>query len=243
MVNDWFYRWLEFHQRLHPHRSWVRAESSDAPEFYQGWIEALARMGATEDLARQASKDLQAGDPGFPNKHLGAIQSAIRNLRRTVTAGHAAPVVSPEQQRCAALSAGCPECDGTGWARRRVLFDNLAAFGPSMVDMFCRCPLGRWRTRTDPDLTREPFHRCYDDLQAHPDLWDPALSFPVWSEVVCLHDLEDDGIGGPYRYLKPGEECEKTFRPREDARSFLKKVKDATPQTVPEGVETQGVKP
>ncbi len=177
-VNEWFFQWLEFHQMLHPNRQWMRGENPNACEFYAGWIESLQNIGVTYDLAQRASRHLQENPPKFLNEQLPAIRNAIFELRKaestSVTQGP--DRVTPEQVQAAIKSNDCPECEGTGWARRQAHWPSLR--WTPMVDMFCRCPHGRWRKQNDPDVAKG---RNYDDLQAWPAIWNPGLDSPLWS--------------------------------------------------------------
>jgi hypothetical protein len=202
-VDEWFIDWIDYHQLLHPHRGWVKASDPDGPDFYAGWIEAFERLGATEDLCRRASRALQANPPKFLNNHLPELKSAIIEMRKTSAIGAASPGerVDPEQVKAAIASHGCPECDGTGWATRRAhwpLFDWML-----VVQMFCRCPHGRWRRANDRDVA-EGRPRNYDDLQARPELWNQNLSFPSWGNRPSRPDVEmEETTIGQWRYLDP----------------------------------------
>ena len=201
-VDEWFFQWLEYHQMLHRNRQWIRSENPNAPEIYAGWIESFERIGATSELAHRASRRLQENPPKFLNEHLPAIRHAIFELRKSesTTATQGPERATPDQVQAAIESHECPECDGTGWARRQAYWPSLR-WSP-FVDMFCRCPHGRWRKITDADLRTDG--RNYDDLQAWPSLWNPDLTFPLWSnrpvkpESIAIPETE-----GKWHYLPP----------------------------------------
>jgi hypothetical protein len=175
-VYEWFGRWMRYHQRLYQHlKGWVDPGDD---EYYLGWVEALARAGATEDLAMHASRLLQARK-AFRSDHLAMLVEIVGDLRRKAAEAGATrlPVYTAEQLDAMQASAACPECDGTGWARRRAAWHSIPR--PFVVDLYCRCPHGRWR-RLGADGN-------HDDLQGRPELWDPALDSPTWSaEATAL---------------------------------------------------------
>lgn len=203
-VDEWFFQWLEFHQMLHPNRQWMRGDQPNAFEFYTGWIESFERIGATLDVAQRASRNLQENPPKFLNEHLPAIKNAIGELKRveaTVAATGGMDRPSPEQVEAAMRSNDCPECQGTGWARRQAHWPSHS--WTPMLDMFCRCPHGRWRKANDPDLATG---RNYDDLQAWPSIWDSSLNSPLWSnKPVTAESIADPDTENQWYYLPPSE--------------------------------------
>lgn len=214
-VNDWFFEWLEYHQMLHPHRGWMRGENPNALEFYAGWIACFEGIGVTLDVARQASRNLQEDPPKFLNEQLPRLKTAIFGIKSlaatTPTGGVQHP--NPEQVRASIESHGCPECEGTGWARRHAYWPSLR-WSPC-VDMFCRCPHGRWRKANDPDL-RTPDGRNYDDLQAWPSIWNPDLAFHLWTDrPVKPESIADPETERLWHYLPPGQSVpgQSSFRP------------------------------
>jgi hypothetical protein len=205
-VDRWFFGWLEYHQKINPGK-WVRATDFGARDVYLGWMEAFAKAKATDDVARLASRRLQSVGPGYPSSHLSKLLPLIADVRREqFTARDRDPgAASPEAARAQAASADCPECKGEGWARRK-LFCRPVPRAATVV-LFCRCPMGRHLKAHDPELTRGERVRLHDDLQAQPDLWDPSLWHPSWSEWPCDHDLNlspDDAAR--VRYVLPGED-------------------------------------
>jgi hypothetical protein len=188
-VYEWFGRWMRYHQRLYQHlKGWVDPGDD---EYYLGWVEALARAGATEDLAMHASRLLQARK-AFRSDHLAMLVEIVGDLRRKAAEAGATrlPVYTAEQLDAMQASAACPECDGTGWARRRAAWHSIPR--PFVVDLYCRCPHGRWR-RLGADGN-------HDDLQGRPELWDPALDSPTWSAEATAPTVPDDREGR-WRYL------------------------------------------
>lgn len=113
----------------------------------------------------------------------------------TAAAVRMVPVPAQPDARAAAASRDCPECKGSGWASRRAAWHSLPR--PFVVDLFCRCPLGRWRKAHDPDPRRN-----HDDLQARPQLWDSRLTHPTWRDRPTEPDVDIDAdCAGKWRYL------------------------------------------
>ena len=72
-----------------------------------------------------------------------------------------------------------------------------------MVDMFCRCPHGRWRKDNDPDLDKG---RNYDDLQAWPAIWNSGVNFPLWSsKPVSAESIAEPDTERQWFYVPPGQ--------------------------------------
>lgn len=213
-VREWFFTWLEYHQFLHPHRNWIKPEHINAGTFYAGWIETLEAFGATEELCRRASRKLQEASPKFLNNHLPDLKSVLIDFRKSAPLGIVTgdgDYVNPEQVKAATASHECPECNGTGWATRRAYWPSFD-WMPT-VDMFCRCPHGRWRRINDPDLAQgKP--RNHDDLQAHPELWNSEIGFSLWSARPTNPDVDIEDMAGQWRYLKPGEAAPEGARTR-----------------------------
>jgi hypothetical protein len=93
-------------------------------------------------------------------------------------------------------SADCPECKGTGWAKRRAAWHSLVR--PFVVELGCRCPLGAWRIGQDDGMR--------DALQSNPDVWDSRLSHRTWSKRPSPSPLiPDPDSDGKWRYLHPDE--------------------------------------
>lgn|GEM_PF-3924936 len=202
-IEQWFFRWLDHHQFLHPNRGWVTTGHPDAFTFYVGWMECFTRMGATEEICNAASKRMQENPPRFLNEHMPAIKLAIAEVRREQQASSVSSPDQPsrEQLKASLDSHSCPECDGTGWALRQAHWPSLR--WTPRVCMFCRCPHGRWRKRNDPDLSGSD-GRNYDDLQAHPAIWNHKLSFPLWSDRPVSPEVLTD-CESEWYYVAPGE--------------------------------------
>lgn len=174
----WFANWMDYHQKLHPDRRWVNPHDRDSGEVYQGWMEAFDRIGATENLAKQASRRLQAQKLFF-NEHLARMVEAIGDLKRTIPAGPSA-LSAPEPGLIAAslASQGCPACNGSGWEMRRAKWHSIPR--PFTVRVACFCPCGRWRKANGEDPEPDP------ELA---DLWhylDPDESAPA---PLASHDV------------------------------------------------------
>lgn len=170
-VSRWFTNWLSYHQKLHPDRKWINPDDPDAYEHYEGWIEAFDQVGATEDLARLASKRLQARKFYF-NEHLAKLIEIIGDLKRTQPVGPS--VVSapdPELLEASLKSANCPHCQGSGWETRRFLWHSFSR--PVKVQVACSCLAGRWRKNhgedPDPDPELAGLWRYLDPEESAPE--------------------------------------------------------------------------
>jgi hypothetical protein len=109
-----------------------------------------------------------------------------------------APVPAQPDGRSVEASRDCPECKGSGWAKRQAQWHSMAR--PFTVTLFCRCPLGAWRHAHDPDPRRN-----HDALQARPEIWDARLSHPTWTDRPIAPDVDVDAdCEGLWHYLPPG---------------------------------------
>lgn len=106
--------------------------------------------------------------------------------------------VAPQPDRDAVeASMDCPECEGTGWAKRRALWHSMDR--PYLIILTCRCPLGAWRSAHDEQ-------GMYDSLQANPRVWDGTLSHPTWTRrAIDSPCITAEGTDGEWRYLHPSE--------------------------------------
>lgn len=222
-VLSWFTRWMHYHQRLFQHlKGWV---DPDDDVYYQGWVEALAKAGATEALAMSASRVLQTRK-AFRSDHLAMILEIVGDLRRKMAelGASKAPAYTAEQVDAAEASASCPECEGRGWARRRFKWHSFPR--PFVVDLYCRCPHGRWRRANDNSDN-------FDDLQGRPALWDPALSSPLWSDEPTPFPLIPDDPAGKWRYLGVGEAAPEPAVPAALAGKVAEGIRRVAPSPAP----------
>jgi hypothetical protein len=230
-VSRWFFSWLEYHQFLHPGR-WVKPNEAHALDFYEGWIGSLRRAGATKEQARESSRLLQAKKPGYPSTHLASLLDILREIRGGSAEGPSPAEVGPPPVPGGlyAECRDCPECEGRGWARRRLKVHNLPR--PFVVDLFCRCSAGRWRKENDVELTRGLRLRLHDDLQSIPGLWDARLKpHRTWKNRPCLHDMElEPGTEENLHYLPPGEPAPAPARPRDVAAMLANPAPKPEPQ-------------
>lgn len=200
-VLRWFPGWLDFHQFLFRHLSFVDYKETRGPVYYAAWIEEFGRLDATYDLAAGASKALQRRDDlqDSIGHHLPALCAMIARLSTELSAR--APRVMTIGERARSESRDCPECRGTGLARRRTV---MAGFPWNLaVCLYCRCPLGRYLLDRDQTSEAPP---CYDDLQALPELWSNRVSHASWSDrpaARARQAFEPNEFG--VRYLRPGE--------------------------------------
>lgn len=211
-VMEWFFRpWLKSHQEIHGSRYWVKWDADEAIVHYRGWVEAFERWRVTPEEADEVTRRLQEiGVPG-PNKQLPVIKDALYSLRRSrkvkddkpATETRSAGEIAAEER-----SGGCPECTDeksrrpTGWARRRFKADGFpwALF----VELYCRCPLGRFRERSAPDRGAGEA-RHFSDLQLLMELWDGTLHHDSWDySDPPVPSYHVQGVHGG-RYLTPRE--------------------------------------
>lgn len=207
----WFVAWVEYHQDLHPHRDWPDPHTEAGLRYFEGWIEAFDRRGFVREELDAATRRLQADPPSHPNRHLKALIDQAAAARREWAAAEVGrPVDAPSavQLEASLASANCPECDGTGWAKRRATWHSVSR--PLILDFFCRCPHGRWREANDPGRRENPDDRNFDDLQAHPELWHPEWTFAAWSSRPSSQYIEPDSR---LRYLAPGEPAPEPIAP------------------------------
>jgi hypothetical protein len=155
-VSMWFAQWMVYHQSLHPDRRWVDPSSGAGFDFYQGWIEAFEEVGATEELARQASRKLQARKFYF-NEHLARVVEVIGDRKRSQSVASASSPASlphPELVAASLRSRHCLRCQGSGWELRRFLWHEQPR--PFTVQVACSCEAGRWRKAHGHDPDPEP---------------------------------------------------------------------------------------
>lgn len=225
-VNDWLPEFVAEHRIRHPHAGLPPYDTEEGRVVYESWRSNFVRRGIHDlDVATAASEMLAAEDH-YPKDHLKLLCGFAVAVYRERSPAAAAKPSAPEfptspPPGVTAASRGCPECRGTGWARRHAVWLTMRrAF---LLDLFCRCPAGRWRKEFDPELRKPGGCRQHDDLQARPELWDAGLRFAAWDEWPCPHDLElPEGTEGKWRYLEPGEPTP-TFD-REDLADCLKQT-------------------
>ena len=189
LVKDWILGFLKRYKAILAPSDWPTGENPDELRFYLGaWVTALGRQfpKVAEAEADAALERLVLDPPRFRSEHIPAFIQAIHELRRQAQTT-AMLTAGPSQAECTARdqSRDCPECMGSGWARRRVKWHSAPR--PFLLDLFCRCPLGRWRIMLD--VAR---HRSFDDLQARPDLWHPDRDHPTWSSRPLPPEVDVD---------------------------------------------------
>lgn len=205
-VEEWFPAWLEAHLMRHPNSNLPASESEEGQTVYSAWVKLFRRHGVHDaEIATEASERLLLAPPR-PREHFSRLLDAARDAYRA----RAARVLADEHRpapglaEASVLSAGCPECQGVGWATRRGKWHSMARI--FSLALFCRCPAGRWRKAHDPELTRGDQVRQHDDLQARPALWDRRLSFPNWDMRPCVADLDlGADCEGKWCYLWPDD--------------------------------------
>ena len=224
MIQDWLPHYLgRLFESFAPH-DWPQPDTVGWQHFVEDFHRAFARNGVSEAEADLARSLLVEDPPRFKTDYIPKIVAAVKTLRdASVTGGSApAPPLVLPPARIVEESRGCPECHAeaargkpagpTGWARRRMTWHSIPR--PVWVDLFCRCPYGRWRINHDVELTRNERVRQHDDLQARPELWDFELAHPSWSWQSCEHDLVmPEGTDGLWWYLKPDEPAPEPIAP------------------------------
>lgn len=183
----WFEDFIRYHQRLHPSQLWPSLDDVEEIEFYEGWIEELDRIRATHELARWASRRLQAIERRYlPFEQLPVVSRLICDGARTGAYDRDRARTAGETAARAA-SRDCPECNGSGMASRRV----RVQFRPSgfPVDLYCRCSYGRSLISQAIALGAV----CTDDLQARPELWRDDVSHATWSNEPSVSTVPFDG--------------------------------------------------
>jgi len=244
-LDVWFWRWLERHQRLCGYDVMTRTKDGNdlvdklvsiwvSPsdlDFYGAWKRMFRELGITRHEAADISDRLQINRPTHPDRHPEAIKDHLREIRRIARDRQAiARSGIPGTGRIVAAMPeckDCPECEGTGLARRHWSSPGLPS--PMMVDLLCRCPAGSHRRET---LDR----RDLADLQSLPELWSPWLSHPSWSPSPTeppSHRPSPDGW-----FLPPSPPVEpspakkapkKPAKPSADARRALSPPMPPTP--------------
>lgn len=183
-AGGWFFDWLTSHQELHGSKAWIPVADERAVKFYEGWIEAFNRWHISKDDAYTISKRLQEEASPHPDKQLAWIKDAyftMHKARREAKGVQAEESKSGHEITATERSEGCPECTenskATGYAKRRLV---IAGFPWAMkVDLYCRCPLGRYFEQTAPDRNKGS-KRDYSDLQLLMDVWDGTLNHHSW---------------------------------------------------------------
>lgn len=81
----WFFRWLQFHKALNPHKGWPEYESvDDTAKLYTGWIAAFDRLGLTPAAAGKITRLIQAQPPEWPEHHLARIVALAPEVTREI---------------------------------------------------------------------------------------------------------------------------------------------------------------
>ena len=210
-VRDWIGGFLVAHSERFKPADWPRSGTPELRQFTSDWLRAMAVLDppATLDEATTASESLLLTPPDFRRQHIPAIVAAIKARRAATAPGRPAATSCPDPAQVEARerSRDCPECRGTGWAQRFVLWHSIRR--PFAVDLFCRCAYGRWHKAHDPDEIRD-----HDDLQAQPELWNPTMTFAGWAPRPIVPDLViDPDCEGRWRYLGLDEPTPRAIRP------------------------------
>jgi hypothetical protein len=232
LVRDWIFGFLRRYKALIGPGDWPTGEDPDEMElFVLAWITQLGKMvpKPTEEEADAALERLTLAPPEWRRQCIPAVVKAIQDMRLGRVPGGDAPKPRSQAEMTAIeRSAGCPECDGGGWAHRLGYWHSIPR--PFRLDLFCRCPAGRFRKENDVELQINDRKRKHDDLQANPDLWLPGLSHPTWSDVPCGHDMEiDPECAGLWWYADPSEPSPAPIIPAEIAGRAV----PATPSSPP----------
>lgn len=199
-VRTWFAAWLDFHQLVFRHLDWLGLDEAGGEDFYDAWILELARANATYETAIAASQTMQrrADLQTSVAKHLPALGEMVRCAAsaRSCSGARASPAMAEARSE----SVDCPECKGTGYARRRTVYREQRWH--ISVTLYCRCSLGRYLLDHAQD-DRDRGER-FDDLQAMPELWNPALSHRTWSDRPARRTRQPFETGvAECRYLVP----------------------------------------
>lgn len=168
-VEQWFGKWFDRHAERHPRADWPRVEES--ADFYRGWIGNFVKIGATEEVAEEASVRLMADPPDHLSGHIPSMIALVKSVfRERAERGLGADPNSRESAERASLR--CPDCGGQGltlrWRRLSVgqLDSTGKPLAPSIV-LYCTCPLGRWFERSHRASSPDVRKRIYD-LAEHP---------------------------------------------------------------------------
>ena len=209
LVSNWLLGFIDRYRAVIAPQDWPTGQEPDALRYYlRAWVTALSCQTpkVTEAEADAALERLVLDPPRFRSEHIPAFVKAVHELRRETLAAAASPTAGPSEAEREARrrSRDCPECHGSGWAKRRWRWHSIPR--PSLVDLFCRCPAGRWRKGNDPELLKGDHMRKHDDLQAVPAQWDPELWHPTWGDIPCDHDMIIDAdCEGLWWYVPVGE--------------------------------------
>jgi hypothetical protein len=202
MIHEWLQGFLADMRDAFPPADWPAPGTEAYDAFFELFRRAFARNGISEQEARDALTLLAEDPPRWKAEAIQKTVAAVKINREMATANPAAqpaqgpPVLVPPRE-AVAVSQDCPECGGTGWARRRAKWETIDR--PFELDLTCRCPLGMWRSAHDEE-------GMYDSLQAAPEVWDATLMHRTWTaRVIPSPCLTAEGSEGKWRYLHPDE--------------------------------------
>ncbi len=200
LVRDWIFGFLKRYKALIGPGDWPTGEDRAEMElFVMAWVTQLGKMSPkpSEEEADLAIQRLILAPPQWRRECIPAVVDAIKEMRREkAEAGAVADARTPAELGAIERSKGCPECHATGWASRPAYWHSIPR--PILVQLFCRCPAGRFQKAHDPELFKGD------------------LSHPTWSDRPCGHDMViDPECAGLWWYAAIGEAAPEPIVPAE----------------------------
>lgn len=221
-VSDWFDEWAVTLRDRSGRQDWPDATSESGLAFWDDFERALVRIGATFDLADEASSAACDVPNLYPNQFRSFVVEAIRKLQsRSQAESRGGDLRDPEAARIA--SRDCWDCGGSGFAPRYVhpeILGKVRTVGGHeapvgmRVGYPCSCPLGKLAAsglRQDgqardpltvddyPSLRLRPVPWPSDHpagldcrFRHHPDRWDAFEGRPMAPEIVVAS--RDEGL-------------------------------------------------
>lgn len=173
-LDVWFWGFVKVVQDRIPDNAWPPV-AGEGDLFWNDLKADFRRLRVTRHEANRTSQVLRHHPPRFVKDFPPAFKKTLEIVReRAASEAALARPFDPRLRSSHELSKDCPECEGTGWAKRHTDIPSLPHL-KFAVSLACRCPMGRVRL----GQCREKDIEC-EDLQAEQWLWDENLSHPTW---------------------------------------------------------------
>lgn len=168
-VEPWFAKFKVLLMAQAPRSDWPEGRA----EFWEYLQRSLAQAGPmTFDLAREALDRVQL--KGLPFNLERLPKMLFDELQDIFKARNIVKPVADSRDDAERLSLDCDDCGGkTGLATRYRRKSRGPGVAPT-VQLYCRCPMGRWLERAHREGLEESraIRRRIPDLLDHPDFWD-----------------------------------------------------------------------